>query len=307
MPIPDYQTLMLPVLRVLGDDREHSPREVMTRLADQFHLTEAEREQLLPSGRVPVLNNRIHWAVTYMQHAGLVEKPRRAVWRTSDLGRKVLVNPPERIDVAYLRQYPGFVVWHKGAGSGVHSSAPPSLSSEEPQPSETPEEALERIWGAIRDQVASELLETIKSGTPQFFERLVVRLLVAMGYGGSYAEAAQVIGRAGDAGIDGLIKEDRLGLDTVYVQAKKWDGPVGRPEIQKFAGSLEGERARKGVFITTSSFSAEARDYVKRIDKRIALIDGVTLAQLMIEHGVGVINDRDYVIPKLDPDFFDEA
>jgi restriction system protein len=306
MSIPDYQSLMLPALRVLGDGDEHSPQEVITRLADEFHLTETERKQLLPSGRTPVINNRVHWAVTYMQHAGLLEKPRRAVWRVSAEGQKLLADHPAALDVGYLKRYPGFAAWHKGdVGEGLRvSAAPASAETHEP---ETPEEALERIWGAIRGQVANDLLESVKAGTSQFFERVVVQLLVAMGYGGSYAEAAQVIGRAGDGGIDGLIKEDRLGLDTVFVQAKKWEGSVGRPEIQKFAGSLEGERSRKGVFITTSSFSAEARDYVKKIDKRIALIDGPTLANLMIEHGVGVTTDREYAIPKVDPDFFDEA
>lgn len=306
MSIPDYQTLMLPALRALGDGREHPPREVIAVLADEHTLTDQERVQMLPSGRIQVVNNRVHWAVTYLQHAGLVAKPRRGVWQITDEGSRVLTENPSRIGNHFLARYPAFVQWH---GRSVPTS---TVGIQEDavevslEATATPEEILERTLRAIQRQVAGELLDQIMAASSQFFERLVVQLLVAMGYGGSYAEAAKVTRATGDGGIDGIINEDRLGLDVIYLQAKRWEANVGRPEIQKFAGSLEGERARKGVFITTSSFSADARDYVNRIDKRIVLIDGARLADLMIEHGVGVTLDRQPAIPKLDLDFFEE-
>ena len=245
MPIPDYQTLMLPVLRVIGDDREHSPHEVMTQLAEQFHLTEAEREQLpaqraCPSAEQPdPLGGDLHAArrAGEESRAGPCGEPATRVGSCSRTRLNALTSPTSAAI--------------QGSSSGIKQQRAEVIRRPHPRSrprnrdlSETPEEALERIWGAIRDQVASELLETIKSGTSQFFERLVVRLLVAMGYGGSYAEAAEVIGRSGDAGIDGLIKEDRLGLDTVYVQAKKWDGPVGRPrsEVRRQSGGRAGAK-----------------------------------------------------------------
>ncbi len=306
MPIPDYQTLMLPALRALSDGRENPPRAVITAVAGEYALTDDERQQMLPSGRVQVLNNRVHWAVTYLQHAGLVAKPRRAVWQITHEGTRVLREKPPRIDNRFLARYPAFAHWHgrSVATGAVGVQGAPGEGALEA--TETPEEILERTLRAIQRQVAGELLDQIMAASSQFFERLVVQLLVAMGYGGSYAEAAKVTRATGDGGIDGTINEDRLGLDVIYLQAKRWEANVGRPEIQKFAGSLEGERARKGVFITTSNFSPDAREYVNRIDKRIVLIDGTRLADLMIEHGVGVTLDRQPAIPKLDLDFFDE-
>jgi restriction system protein len=305
MAIPDYQTLMLPALTTLGDSSDHSSKEVIARLADEYHLTDEERALLLPSGRIQLVNNRVHWAVTYLRHAGLVESVRKGVWHITAEGVSVLAEKPQRIDVPFLRRYPQFVAWQKG------TAAEPAQTAEQQAnrvdvPLETPEEILERTWTAIRTQVAEELLDAVRGATPTFFEHLVVRLLVAMGYGGSYAEAARVIGRTGDGGIDGVIKEDRLGLSSIYIQAKKWEATIGRPELQKFAGSLEGEHAQKGVFLTTSLFSSEAREYVKKVNKQIALIDGAELAALMIEHGVGVVNDRQYVVPGVDAEFFSE-
>ncbi len=261
---------------------------------------------MLPSGRIQLFNNRVHWAVTYLKNAGLAANPTRGIWRITDEGARVLREKPSRIDNRFLVRYPAFVEWRRrsaprGPGEAIEEPAKPILDA-----SETPEETLERTWRAIRAQVAGELLEQIMAASPQFFERLVVQLLVAMGYGGTYAEAAQVTRATGDGGIDGIVNEDRLGLDAIYVQAKRWEATVGRPEIQKFTGSLEGERANKGVFITTSAFSPDARDYVKKIGKRIVLIDGPRLADLLIEHGVGVTTDRAYTIPRLDLDFFEE-
>lgn len=306
MAIPDYQTLMLPALQALSDGALHSPRDVIAGLANQYKLTEEERTQMLPSGRIQLFNNRVHWAVTYLRHAGLAANPTRGLWRVTDAGARVLRDSPPRIDNNFLRQYPAFIDWHRRSAQGTTADAGADPAEPILDASETPEEILDRTWRAIQGQVAGELLDQVLKGSPQFFERLVVQLLVAMGYGGTYAEASRVTRATGDGGIDGIINEDRLGLDAIYVQAKRWEATVGRPEIQKFAGSLEGERARKGVFITTSGFSPEARDYVKRIDKRIVLIDGKRLADLMIEHGVGVTTNREYAIPQVDVDFFEE-
>ncbi len=240
-----------------------------------------------------------------MYQAGLLASPRRGYISISDEGRKVLAGSPNRIDLAFLRQYPAFLDF-EGRSKASAATAGDVEPSAPAAAAETPDETLERTWREVRSQVAAELLERVRAASPRFFEELVVRLLVAMGYGGSYADAAAVVGKAGDEGIDGIIKEDRLGLDALYVQAKRWQNVVGRPVVQAFAGSLEGARARKGVMITTSSFTAEAKSYVGQIEKRIVLIGGVMLAELMIEHGVGVAADRTYVVPRIDLDFFDE-
>lgn len=304
MPIPDYQTLMLPVLRALRDGSLHKPADVIAKLADENALTEQERAQLLPSGRIQLFNNRVHWAATYLRHAGLAENPTRGRWQITPEGTHVLETNPTRIDVAFLRRYPAFVQWDSDAAptAGARASSDPTP----PDGSETPEEVLERTWLAIRAKVADELMEQVLAASPQFFERLVLQLLVKMGYGGTYADAARVTRITGDGGIDGVINEDSLGLDAIYVQAKRWQGTVGRPELQKFAGSLEGERATKGVFMTTSGFSPEAADYVKKIGKRVVLIDGARLADLMIQYQVGTTTDREYAVPRIDSDFFEE-
>jgi restriction system protein len=240
-----------------------------------------------------------------LKQAGLVEGPARGVVRITEEGQRLLAENPPSVGLALLMRYPSFVAFlRRKRSTDSAGTAPIEVAGE--VSSETPEEAFERLWQTLREEVAAELLERLGSAAPVFFERLVVRLLVAMGYGGSYAEAASVVGRPGDEGIDGVIKEDPLGLDAVYVQAKRWQGVVGRPEIQKFAGSLEGARARKGVFITTSGFTPDARAYVGGIEKRIVLIDGAMLADLMIKHGVGVTPAQTYVIPKVDQDYFAE-
>ena len=303
--IPDFQTFMLPLLRAVADGEAHRTSDLLPQLADEFGLTDSERSVLVPSGRATVLYSRVQWARTYMYQAGLLTSPRRGYICISDEGRAVLTAGPDRLDLAFLRRYPAFIDFE---GRGKASAAGPGAAepSAATPAAETPDETLERTWRELRSQVAAELLDRVRATSPRFFEELVVRLLVAMGYGGSYADAASVVGRSGDEGIDGIIKEDRLGLDALYVQAKRWQNVVGRPVVQAFAGSLEGARARKGVIITTSSFTPDAKTYVNQIEKRIVLIDGVTLAELMIEHGVGVAADRTYVVPRIDLDFFDE-
>lgn len=270
-------------------------------LARQFELSDPELKVLLPSGRAPLFLNRLHWAKLYLKQAGLVEVPARGVFRITARGSSVLAEAPQRVDIRYLSRFPEFVDFRRRS-SGPRDVSPPNGVAE----SETPEEVLETTWKSLRQQTADDLLERTKQCSPTFFERLVIDLLVAMGYGGSRPDAARSVGRSGDGGIDGTINEDKLGLDTVYVQAKRWDGAVGRPVVQGFAGSLEGVRARKGVLMTTSSFTADAHEYVRHIEKRIVLIDGKTLADLMMDYGIGVTATRSYTLHRIDQDYFEE-
>lgn len=309
MPIPDFQTIMLPLLRYAADGQEHQVREAVDALAEEFRLTTADREQLLQSG-IRSFASRVAWAVTYLKQALLLERPARGRFRITEHGRELLQSPPERITIGYLAQLsPEFREFRAGSGHSTQTVAVPLRRDGGDAEEQTPEEQIEAADQAIRRALEHELLERVKNASPTFFERIVLRLLVAMRYGGSLVEAAAHLGRAGDDGVDGVINEDRLGLDVVHVQAKRWtkEQPVRRPDVQSFAGSLEGQRSRKGVFITTSHFTAEARQYVERIEKRIVLIDGEELARLMIEHGVGVTEVRRYSVLRLDETFFDEA
>ncbi len=300
MAIPDYQTIMLPLLTFLSDKKEHTLRESIDALADQFGLTDEERRELLPSGRQAAFDNRVGWARTYMKKAGLLVSTRRGCFQITDRGLAVLGKRPGKIDIPFLGQFPEFVAFRQRRDRTEESAEP------EFDDTQTPEEAMESAYQRARQGLASDLLQAVKGCSPAFFEQLVIDLLVKMGYGGTRRDAGQAIGRTGDEGIDGIIKEDRLGLDAVYVQAKRWDSTVGRPDIQKFAGALQGQRARKGIFITTSSFSQDARDYVSRIDSRIVLIDGNLLAQLMIDYDVGVATVASYALKRVDSDYFNE-
>jgi restriction system protein len=303
MAIPDYQSLMLPLLAFAADSREHSVSEAREHLAANLGLSDEERAELLPSGRQPVFDNRVAWAKTYLQQAGLLSAPRRAHFQITDRGRQVLAENPAAIDTKLLDRFSEFVEFRtSGKKNGDDASSAVAESCE----SATPEEMLESAHQRIRRDLAGELLRRIKSAPPVFFERLVVELLVKMGYGGSRKEAGKALGKSGDEGIDGIINEDRLGLDTIYLQAKRWEGTVGRPEIQKFVGALHGKRARKGVFITTSGYSGEARDYVANIDPKVVLIDGAELAELMIDFGLGVTTTATYEVKRVDSDYFGE-
>ena len=301
MPIPEFQTFLLPVLQLAADGAEHSLEEARNVLAESFGLTAEERAELLPTGRQRRFDNRVSWAKVYLQQAGLLSSQRRAHFEITDRGRQLLSERPERIDVARLREYPEFQEFHAG-GRGIGPQPKPLP----PAQVETPEEMLEQAYQSIRAEIVSELLARVKSNSSSFFENLVVELLLKMGYGRNRAEAGSAIGGTGDEGIDGIISEDRLGLDTIYIQAKRWDGNVGRPEIQKFVGALHGKRARKGVFITTGSFSSEAKDYVSRIDPRIVLIDGRQLAEYMLDFNLGVTTKTAYEIKRIDSDYFVE-
>jgi restriction system protein len=303
MAIPDYQSLMLPLLSFAADGEEHSVREAREHLAANLGLSDEERKELLPSGRQPVFDNRVAWAKTYLQQAGLLASPRRAHFQITERGRQVFAEKPAAIDTKLLDRFAEFVEFRT---SGRKNGDEATVATGESFQTATPEEMLESAHQRIRGDLAAELLKRVQAETPAFFERLVVELLVRMGYGGSRKEAGKALGRSGDEGIDGIINEDRLGLDTIYLQAKRWDGTVGRPDIQKFVGALHGKRARKGVFITTSSYSGEARDYVSNIDPKVVLIDGAELSELMIDFGLGVTTTATYEVKRVDSDYFGE-
>lgn len=301
--IPDYQSIMLPLLKYAGDTKEHHIREAIEQLANEFNLTEEERKEFLPSGQQLIFNNRVGWAKTYLKKAGLLESTRRGYFRIAERGVGVLEDRPNKIDAKYLERYSEFTEFINSSKSAKGESEATGLQEYEET---TPEELMGIGHRKLQNDLASELLDSIKRCSPGFFERLVVELLVKIGYGGSREDAGKAIGKSGDEGIDGIIKEDKLGLDIVYIQAKKWENQVSRPELQKFAGALQGQRARKGIFITTSTFSKNAIEYVSVIDSKIVLMDGKQLAKLMIENNVGVSRIASYEIKKIDSDYFME-
>ncbi|TAK32084.1 MAG: restriction endonuclease [Chloroflexota bacterium] len=304
MPVPSFQSFMLSLLKLAGDQKEHTFREVEETLATEFHLSDADRNELLPSGTQARFANRVRWAQKYLKEAELLESCGRGRFRITGRGSGVLGSNPPEINTKFLEQFDEFREF-KGLTALPTGNETQEVNNVE-QPQLPPSEALESIYQSLRRDLAQELLALVKKCSPNFFERLVIDLLVSMGYGGSRRDAAQAVGGTGDGGIDGVIKEDKLGLDVVYVQAKRWEGVVGRPTVQAFAGSLDGERARKGVLITTSQFSKEAIEYVHRIDKKIVLIGGERLAQYMIDHGVGVTEVTNYTVKKVDLDYFEE-
>jgi restriction system protein len=295
MAVPDFQSFFKPLLDFAADGKEHSIQEARDAVAKVMALPDGDMKEMLPSGIQTRFDNRVAWAKSYFVQAKVLESPRRGYFRITPRGMALHKQGHKRIDVKILNQYPEFVEFHK------------ARVPKEPEPTtETPEEALQQAYESIRSDLAGQILERITNNSPQFFERLVVDLMVSMGYGGSRADAGKSIGGIGDEGIDGIIKEDRLGLDVVYIQAKRWDGTVGRPEVQKFVGALHGKRARKGVFITTGKFSDDARRYVETIDPKVILIDGRALADLMIDHSLGTTTTATYQIKRIDSDYFAE-
>ena len=305
MAIPDFQAVMLPLLKVAADGAQHHIQDATNALADQFGLTEEERKELLPSGVDRVFRNRIGWARTYLKKAGLIEYPKRGYFRVTERGQEILAQNLQKVDVAFLKRYPEFVEFHAAKKSVTDSGATEPEDSE--ISSATPEEALASGYLKLRKQIESDLLVRIKACAPDFFERLVVTLLTTMGYGGSLADAGRAIGKTGDGGVDGVIKEDKLGLDVLYIQAKRWDNTtVGSPEIQKFVGALHGRKARKGIFMTTSTFSKAAVEYAAGLETKVILIDGARLTELMFDHGVGVAAVNSYAVKRIDSDFFSE-
>ena len=296
--IPDYQAVMRPLLELVDDGRTHGLLDVVSILGEQFQLTPAEREEMLPSGKQRRFENRVRWARFHLGKAALLEAPPRGEFRITERGRDLLRDAVGPLTVAHLEQFPEYLEFKKVTR--------PAVGTMTADRAETPEESIETNYQSLRAALADDLLQRVMTASPQFFEELVVDLLVAMGYGGSRSDAGKAVGRSGDDGIDGIINEDKLGLDVVYIQAKRWQGPVGRPVVQAFAGSLEGHRARKGVLITTSHFTGEAEEYVRRIEKRIVLINGARLADLMIGHDIGVADVETYRIKRVDLDYFPE-
>lgn len=304
MAIPDYQTIMLPLLKIAADGKTRKLRDGIEILADQFGLDDSERTELLPSGSL-VFNGRVGWARTYLKQAGLLASPGRGLFSITEAGRELLAEDPDQINLDVLDRYESFR--HFRTRKRTRSAEDSSRHDDDASEDETPDDAMARAYKTMRADVEARLLDALKETTPAYFERVVVDLLVRMGYGGSREEAGRAIGRSGDGGIDGIIDEDRLGLDVVYIQAKRHtSGTIGRPDIQRFAGALQGQRARKGVFITTTDFSREAREYVSFIDSRIVLIDGQRLAHLMVDFGVGVTTAGTYEVKRIDTDYFVE-
>lgn len=308
MAVPDYQSLMLPLLRFAGERKEEtSTSEAVEVLAKELGLTDEDLKEMLPSGIQSTFFNRVGWAATYMKKAGLLEATRRGFYRITSRGQELLKKQPKAINAKLLKQYPEFIEFQqlKGTRSGEKVNY---SGSEHDISKATPSEALESAYENLRNELADELLSRLKKSSPSFFERVVVELLVKMGYGGSRADAGKAIGRSGDGGIDGIIKEDRLGLDVVYIQAKRWENnSVGRPDVMQFAGALQAQKANKGIFITTSRFTDDARSYVSQIGSKIVLIDGEQLTNLMIDNDVGVSTISLYPVKKVDTDYFDES
>ncbi len=299
MAIPDYESIMYPLLQACSDGKEYRIDEIVPKLAEHFNLHQSELNELLPSGKQRKFRNRVTWAKSYLKQAGLLDSPRRGYFAITERGLKVLNSSVKVVDNDYLMQFDEFREFRERPKAD--SSISPKITREE-----TPEELIEKSFTELNNTLISEILQNIKSASPRFFEQLVIDLLVKMGYGGSRRDAGEALGKSHDEGVDGIIKEDKLGLDVIYIQAKKWENTVGRPDIQRFAGSLEGMRANRGIFITTSKYSKEALDYVNSIGKKVVLIDGEKLAQLMIEHNVGVSPESVYEIKRVDTDYFVE-
>ena len=309
MPIPKYDEMMLPLLRMLADGEEHPQRELADRIADHFKLTPEECAERLPKVRATYLRHRLGWAGFSLRRAGLAENPRSGTLRITDQGRKFLAGNPIQLRAADLKAFPAYATFAERMKKNVPRDRESAVTPDDPDqlPAETPEERIGAAFTELNETLVTDLLSQLTKVDPFRFERVVLDLLVAMGYGGSFKEAAAVTQKTGDEGIDGVINEDRLGLDVIYVQAKRWKANVGRQEIQSFVGALAGKKASKGVFITTSAFNDNATDYATGLHQKVILIDGRRLAELMIEHNIGVAEEHAYSVKKIDSDYFDEA
>ena len=310
--IPGFQTIMLPLLEAFADKKEYKKPALVEIIANKFQLTKEERLAMLSSEKDYIIWNRVGWAMVYLKKAGLLETPKRGSYLITKQGLEILNLRPQRIDIKFLENIPKFKQWkedYKKDWQEKHSSEnnnTASFQQEEMETNQTPEELLEGAYSQLKEELAIELIEKIKECSPNFFERLVVDLLIKMGYGGSRKEAGKIIGKSGDGGIDGIINEDKLGLDTIYIQAKKWENTVPIAQIRDFAGSLLSKKAKKGVFISTSDYPKGAYDFVSSIEPKIILINGKELAELMIEYGLGVTTKINYAIKKMDSDYFEE-
>lgn len=302
MPMPTYEEFIDPLLRLVNRTGPIKKRDYEDQLADIMDLGDDERTELLPSGKQHKFRHRIGWAATHLRKAGLIESPVKATIVITERGRSVIDENPSVVDVKYLRRFPE----HLAFVSHKSPSGKAPTSNQDANEDLPPLERLGDAYNEYRESLASDLLDLIMQSPPDFFERLVVEVLVAMGYGGTLKDAGQAVGKSGDGGIDGVIKEDRLGLEFIYIQAKRWDGTIQRPQLQAFAGALMERNARKGVFITTSDFSSGAKSFASSISTNIVLINGEELADLMIEYGVGVIDEQTYRVKRVDPEYFGE-
>ncbi|MDO9633038.1 MAG: restriction endonuclease [Humidesulfovibrio sp.] len=305
MAVPSFQEHMLPTLLVFADGKEKHVKDIREDVANRLQLTPEDRAEMTPGGSIPRYADRVNWSVTYFKQAQLIESTRRGYYKLATRGAELLQTNPSKIDIPLLMQYPEYAAFRNSTHSQTESNhVPIAKVSDE---ASTPQELIDMGYKSITEELSASILSTVKQCSPEFFERLVVDLLLAMGYGGSRQEAGSITRKGSDEGIDGVINEDRLGLDVIYVQAKRWDNTVSRPEIQKFAGALQGMRATKGIFITTSSYSKDAHEYTNKITNKIVLIDGDRLSKLMIEHNVGVACAQVYEIKKIDSDYFSEV
>ena len=296
---------MLPLLKLMSDGETRSTNDVVNLLSKEFNLTEDELNEYVPSGQQKIFVNRISWSKSYLKMAKLIEPTKKSYFKITDKGKEILKQFPNELNLKILKQLPDFQK-HQGYSNDRKALNSETIVSKEDNTLETPEEQIESGFLKIQNSLEQEILLKLKSVDPYFFERIVVELLVKMGYGGSIQDAGKAIGKSGDEGIDGIIKEDKLGLDVIYIQAKRWEGVVGRPEIQKFVGALAGQRAKKGVFITTSYFTKEALEYSSQMDTKIILIDGKMLSHYMIDYNLGVSVQNVYEIKKIDSDYFEE-
>ena len=303
--IPKYEEIMLPFLKYLSDKKVHSLSETHDALAIEFKLTDGELRELLPSGQQPIFRNRLGWARTYLKKAGLLTSPRRAHFEISDMGLALLKEKPAEITSKFLTRYDDFVEFQsiKKPKTDKDTSLQNQLGNDTDQ---TPEESLEYAYQKLHSELSKELLSIVKNCSPSFFEKLVIDLLITMGYGGSRKEAGKAMGKSGDGGIDGIINEDKLGLDVIYLQAKRWDNAVPVKEIRDFTGALASKKAKKGIFITTSSFPKSVYEFVGQVEYKIILIDGERLANLMIDHSVGLSTVNTYHVKTIDFDYFEE-
>jgi len=303
--IPKYEEIMLPFLRYLSDVKEHSLSETHDALAKEFKLTDDELRELLPSGQQPIFRNRLGWARTYLKKAGLVTSPKRAHFKISDTGLALLNEKPTKITSKFLTRYDDFVEFQSLKKTKTDKGVVAQTQLENVT-DQTPEESLEYAYQKLHSELSKELLSIVKTCTPSFFEKLVIDLLITMGYGGSRKEAGKAMGKSGDGGIDGIINEDKLGLDVIYLQAKRWDNAVPVKEIRDFTGALASKKAKKGIFITTSSFPKSVYEFVGQVEYKIILIDGERLTNLMIEHSVGLSTISTYHVKTIDSDYFEE-
>jgi restriction system protein len=307
--IPDYQSIMLPLLKFINDGQAHNTQDLINHLSKVFNLTEEELNEFVPSGQQKIFANRVSWAKSHLKMSGTIESVTKGNIRITDKGKQILSQNPPQINIKHLMSvFPDYEERVRSVRTRKKEDNANVFSDyeKEDELKETPEEQIESGYQKIRKSLEQELLSKLKSVDPYFFERIVVELLVKMGYGGSIQDAGKAIGKSGDEGIDGIIKEDKLGLDVIYIQAKRWEGVVGRPELQKFVGALAGQRAKKGVFITTSHFTKEASEYTLQMDTKIVLIDGEKLSQYMIDYNLGVSVQNVYEIKKIDSDYFEE-